>query len=172
MFSGMIAFLVYFLIILSAMPASLKDLNFLKKLLLYRMKDGVTTIAPLTVTASTLLTSVTTTEISIIISNTNGTLMDEFYNTIFTGNGTLEMSLQSMVKEAVPHLRMLSTNSTNRLSRQRALVELAVKMQPLIAPLAASHPNLTAKVTALGDFLNTNRTGRGSCTSFILFYSN
>ena len=117
------------------------------------------------------MTSVTTTELSMIVYNTNGTiLMDEFYNTIFTGNGTLEKGIQSMVKDAVPHLRVLAVNSTDRLSRQRALVELAVKMQPFIAPLAASHPNLTAKVTALGEFLNSNRTGRGCEYRFLVIY--
>ena len=156
------------LTILSITPSSsspTKDFYFLKKLLLYRLSDSAATTVPPTIavtTSGTLMTSVTTTELSMIVYNTNGTiLMDEFYNTIFTGNGTLEKGIQSMVKDAVPHLRVLAVNSTDRLSRQRALVELAVKMQPFIAPLAASHPNLTAKVTALGEFLNSNRTGRG-----------
>ncbi|OQV22794.1 hypothetical protein BV898_03229 [Hypsibius exemplaris] len=138
-------------------------MSFLKKLLLYRLTEGATTApsAGAFTTSSTLTTSVTTTELSIIVANANGTvLMDEFYNTIFTGNGSLEKSIQTMVREAVPDLRLLAINSTDKLSKQRALVALAVKMQPFIAPLAASHPNLTAKVTALGEFLNTNRTGR------------
>ncbi|GAV08263.1 hypothetical protein RvY_17982 [Ramazzottius varieornatus] len=156
---------------------SKKDLTFLKKLLLYRMSsntaypttfptgvtaaDWTTTMSSTSVTSGTLSTSVTTTELSIMVARTNGTpLMDEFYNTIWTGNGTLQTKMQSLFLEAAPHLRTLNANTTDRLSKQRALVELAVKVQPLLPMMRASNGNLTDKVAALGEFLSANRTAR------------
>ena len=166
----------------SILPSK-KDLTFLKKLLLYRMGSNTapTTQLPvnsttsdwntnstmsstslLAVTSGTLSTSVTTTELSIMVARTYGTpLMDEFYNTIWTGNGTLQAKMQSLILEAAPHLRTLNANSTDRLSRQRALVELAVKVQPLLPMMRATNGNLTDKVTSLGLFLDSNRTGSG-----------
>ncbi|OQV16108.1 hypothetical protein BV898_09744 [Hypsibius exemplaris] len=142
------------------------ELFFLKRLLLYRGSGMSVTLPPMLDTSTvmmTLTTPVTTTELSLVMAQANGTqLMDDLYNTIFTGNGTFEKGMRLVIKDNLPHIKMLSRiNSTDRLSRQRALVQLAVKMQPLIRPLAASNPNLTAQVYALGDLFNPNRTARG-----------
>lgn len=140
---------------------SRKDLHYLKKLLLLKKAEAESVPKPIP-PSGTLVTPVSQAELSAMIALTTDTpLVDEFYNTIFRGNGALESDLRSAVMKAVPSLRTLQANTTDRLSKQRALVELAVQMQPLIRPLMTNHPNLTAKVTALGETMNTNRTARG-----------
>ncbi|XP_055336778.1 uncharacterized protein LOC129587184 [Paramacrobiotus metropolitanus] len=151
-------------VMLTAISASIipQDFQLLKRLLQYKSTNAVSVrnTAP-----ATLAVPITTTELSVIVAQTdNLPVMNDFYNTIYTGNRTVDVKLRQTISAAVPHLQKLAANRTDKLSKQRALVQLAVELQPLIGPIIRSYPNLTANITYpnKGPIINNfNRTARG-----------